>query len=50
MKNDRLWHCSTHDQIAVILDKVARPGDVILLKGSRSMKMERVLEKLKSKG
>ncbi|MFA5144047.1 MAG: UDP-N-acetylmuramoyl-tripeptide--D-alanyl-D-alanine ligase [Candidatus Omnitrophota bacterium] len=49
MKPDRLWHCSTHDEIAQILRKLAKPGDVVLLKGSRSMQMEKVLEKLNSK-
>ena len=47
MRHDRLWHCSTHGEIAELLRKIARPGDVILLKGSRSMGMEKVLEKLK---
>ncbi|MFA6321504.1 MAG: UDP-N-acetylmuramoyl-tripeptide--D-alanyl-D-alanine ligase [Candidatus Omnitrophota bacterium] len=47
MSQDRLWHCSTHDEIAELLKKVAKSGDVILLKGSRSMKMEKVLHKLK---
>lgn len=47
MRKDRLWHCPTHDDIAGVLKKFARKGDVILLKGSRSMKMEEVLAKLK---
>jgi len=47
MRQDRLWHCSTHDEIAVLLKRFVKAGDVILLKGSRSMKMEKVLEKLK---
>jgi UDP-N-acetylmuramyl pentapeptide synthase len=50
MRQDRLWHCSTHNEIARLLKKVARKGDVILLKGSRSMRMEKVLEKLKGVG
>ena len=48
MKHNRLWHCSTHGEIAKVLRKCARPGDVVLLKGSRSMKMEEVLQKLKT--
>ncbi|MDD5428656.1 MAG: UDP-N-acetylmuramoyl-tripeptide--D-alanyl-D-alanine ligase [Candidatus Omnitrophica bacterium] len=47
MSRDRLWHCSTHDEIAGLLKKVTKSGDVILLKGSRSMRMEQVLHKLK---
>ena len=47
MRKDRLWHCSTHDEIVKVLKKVVRKGDVVLLKGSRSMKMEKVLEKMR---
>ena len=46
MKKGRLWHCSTHAEIANILRRVAKRGDVVLLKGSRAMKMEEVLNKL----
>lgn len=46
MKKCALWHCSTHVEIADILKRVARRGDVILLKGSRGMRMEEVLKKL----
>lgn len=46
MRRDRLWHCSSHDEIAGILKKMVRPGDAVLLKGSRGMKMEEVLSKL----
>lgn len=45
MAPDRLWHCSSHDEIAKLLKKMVKKGDVVLFKGSRSMKMERVLEK-----
>ncbi len=47
MPKDRLWHCSTHDEIAGLLKKIVKRGDVVLLKGSRSMRMEKVLEKLR---
>ena len=47
MRGDRLWHCSTHDEIADLLRKIAKSGDVVLLKGSRSMRMEKVLEKMR---
>ncbi|MDP3730487.1 MAG: UDP-N-acetylmuramoyl-tripeptide--D-alanyl-D-alanine ligase [Candidatus Omnitrophota bacterium] len=46
MRRDRLWHCSSHDQIANILKKMVKKGDAVLLKGSRSMKMEEVLKRL----
>ncbi|MFH0763771.1 MAG: UDP-N-acetylmuramoyl-tripeptide--D-alanyl-D-alanine ligase [Candidatus Omnitrophota bacterium] len=46
MRRDSLWHCSSHDEIADILRKMVRPGDAVLLKGSRGMKMEEVLRKL----
>jgi UDP-N-acetylmuramoyl-tripeptide--D-alanyl-D-alanine ligase len=44
MVKNRLWHCATHGDIADVLKKVAKKGDVILLKGSRDMAMEKVLE------
>lgn len=47
MDKRRLWHCPTHGEIAAILKKVARKGDVVLLKGSRGMAMEKVLDCLK---
>ena len=47
MRDDRLWRCGNHDEIAGIIRKVARAGDVVLIKGSRGMRMEQVIEKLK---
>ncbi|MBI5124217.1 MAG: UDP-N-acetylmuramoyl-tripeptide--D-alanyl-D-alanine ligase, partial [Candidatus Omnitrophica bacterium] len=47
MNKDRVWHVLTHDEAADILRKLAKAGDLILIKGSRTMKMERVIEKLK---
>ena len=44
MAKNRLWHCATHGDIAGVLKKVVKRGDVVLLKGSRSMAMEKVLE------
>ncbi len=49
MAGEKLWHCATHSEAAGILRRVADKGDVILLKGSRSMKMEEVLNKFKSR-
>lgn len=47
MKSNRLWHCSNHSQVAKVLKNVVKDGDVVLLKGSRGMKMESVLKELK---
>jgi len=47
MHKKKLWHCSSHTEAARILKKVASKGDVILIKGSRGMKMEEVIKKLK---
>ncbi len=49
MRKDRVWHCSTREEVADTLHKVAREGDLILIKGSRAMRMEEVIERLKNK-
>jgi UDP-N-acetylmuramoyl-tripeptide--D-alanyl-D-alanine ligase len=49
MNRENAWHCSTRDEVAGILRKMARKGDAILVKGSRAMKMEEVVEKLNCK-
>ncbi len=36
--------CATHEEAAAALKAVARPGDTILFKGSRGMRMEKILE------
>jgi UDP-N-acetylmuramoyl-tripeptide--D-alanyl-D-alanine ligase len=41
-------HVGTTDEAAQALHAFAREGDVVLLKGSRSAKMERVLPVLES--
>jgi len=48
MHKKKLWHCASHADAARILKKVAGKGDVILVKGSRGMKMEEVIKKLKT--
>lgn len=49
-KNDsgaiRFFRYETHEEIARHLDKILAPGDVLLLKGSRGMIMETILQKL----
>lgn len=40
----RALHFTTHEECAAHLRQLARPGDTILVKGSRSARMERVLE------
>ncbi|MDD5496762.1 MAG: hypothetical protein PHP46_06690, partial [Candidatus Omnitrophica bacterium] len=47
MAPSRIWHCSSHDEMAGILRRIAIKGDAILIKGSRSMKMEEVIKRLK---
>lgn len=47
MSKENAWHCSTHEQVADILSRVVKRGDVVLIKGSRAMKMEEVIKKLK---
>lgn len=46
MDEENLWHCATHDEIADILREVVQEGDLVLVKGSRSMRMEKVVELL----
>ncbi|MBU1038599.1 MAG: UDP-N-acetylmuramoyl-tripeptide--D-alanyl-D-alanine ligase [Candidatus Omnitrophica bacterium] len=47
MERKNLWHCATHDEIADTLKRIARSGDIVLIKGSRAMKMEKVIERMK---
>jgi len=49
MHREKLWHCTSHAEAARILKKVAVKGDVILVKGSRGMKMEKVIEGLRER-
>jgi UDP-N-acetylmuramoyl-tripeptide--D-alanyl-D-alanine ligase len=49
MDKERVWHCSDRNEIAGILRKSMDKGDAVLVKGSRSMKMEEVIENLKGK-
>lgn len=49
MNKDNAWYCSTRREVADILYRVAKRGDAILVKGSRAMKMEEVIEMLKKR-
>jgi UDP-N-acetylmuramoyl-tripeptide--D-alanyl-D-alanine ligase len=50
MNKKRLWHCSSHSEIARIILNMARKGDAVLLKGSRAMRLEKVLDNLEGQG
>lgn len=41
-------HTSTNEEAAATLKMVMRPGDVILVKGSRAMEMEKIVEALQT--
>jgi UDP-N-acetylmuramoyl-tripeptide--D-alanyl-D-alanine ligase len=47
MDEKRVWHCSDRAKIAGILKDSMGKGGVVLVKGSRAMKMEEVIEDLK---
>jgi UDP-N-acetylmuramoyl-tripeptide--D-alanyl-D-alanine ligase len=44
MPKDRVRESGSHAEAAVLLNQLSRPGDVVLIKGSRGMKMEKILE------
>lgn len=39
-----IWFCKTKEEAAAILRRVTRPNDVVLVKGSRAMRMEEVIK------
>jgi len=44
MPSERVLEVGTHAEIARMLRTRTRPGDAVLIKGSRGMKMEKILE------
>jgi UDP-N-acetylmuramoyl-tripeptide--D-alanyl-D-alanine ligase len=40
-------HCTDVDQLAAALDALLALGDVVLVKGSRGMRMERIVDELR---
>ncbi|NQU09106.1 MAG: UDP-N-acetylmuramoyl-tripeptide--D-alanyl-D-alanine ligase, partial [Candidatus Abyssubacteria bacterium] len=43
---ERVYRCADADEIAVSLKYILRPGDLLLVKGSRGARMERVVQLL----
>jgi UDP-N-acetylmuramoyl-tripeptide--D-alanyl-D-alanine ligase len=44
MPKDRVLEAGSHAEAAVLLKELSQPGDAVLIKGSRGMKMEKILE------
>jgi UDP-N-acetylmuramoyl-tripeptide--D-alanyl-D-alanine ligase len=44
MPRERVFETQTHGEAAALIMKHSRPGDAVLIKGSRGMKMEKILE------
>lgn len=49
MTADRAFACRRWDEALEQLTKIMRPGDAVLVKGARSMGLERIVESLKSR-
>jgi UDP-N-acetylmuramoyl-tripeptide--D-alanyl-D-alanine ligase len=49
MRDDASIYCDTPEEAADVLSREARPGDLILVKGSRGVKTEIVVERMKQR-
>ncbi len=50
MDRSAVFHCSSHGRAAALLKKFVSRGDAVLVKGSRAMRMENVIEIFKGQG
>ncbi len=50
MDKNSIYAFQTKEEVASIMDKIVKPGDVVLVKGSRGMKMEYVVDFLLERG
>jgi UDP-N-acetylmuramoyl-tripeptide--D-alanyl-D-alanine ligase len=50
MRPHRVANCRELDSLLTVLDCWLEPGDVVLVKGSRALRMERVVQWLKQRG
>lgn len=48
MNPDNIWECKNHQEVFDILVKLMKSGDKILIKGSRVMGMEKIVEMLET--